>query len=605
MARTSWLDRAIAVVAPGTALRRVRQRAAFEIAARSYDGAGRGRLSTGWKAVGSSADTLIDGSAALLRERMRDLVRNNPHAAKATTSLVNNFVGNGIMPRPNTGNDALNKRVAALWETWSKRCDADGQLDFYGLQTLAVREMIEGGEVLVRRRLRRNSDRVPGNMQLQVVEADLLDSTREGPMQTGGFAIQGVEFSQIGRRTGYWLFPAHPGNNYVSMRLTLQSNFVSADDVVHLYEKQRTQVRGVPWGTPAINSLRDLGDYELAEIVRKKIESCMVGVVVGGDEADMSINAALPSETPNGVVGADGQIIEKFEPGMFAYARGGRDIKFNTPSSNGSYDQYKRSMLHTVAAGFRLPYELLTGDLSQVNYSSIRAGLTEFRRLVEAVQWQIIIPTFCERVWAWFIEAHQVSGDLPIDTAIPVEWSTPKFWSVDPLKDATADLLEVRMGAKSLMEVIAERGRSPKAVLEEIAETNAMLDKLGLKLDSDPRALTKQGQFQIDVSAPTDPSTPSATNGRGDGETKVIVIGGGGNPAPEPQDRGAETRELIDAVLRLVESVREPQQPATVNVTVPVTVPANRKRGERTVVTRYDEEGRIAEFERQEIEEDE
>jgi hypothetical protein len=32
-----------------------------------------------------------------------------------------------------------------------------------------------------------------------------------------------------------------------------------------------------------------------------------------------------------------------------------------------------------------VPYELLTGDLSQVNYSSIRAGLVEFRRQIDAV----------------------------------------------------------------------------------------------------------------------------------------------------------------------------------------------------------------------------
>lgn len=514
MAGASWLDRAIAVVSPGAALRRVRQRAAFDIAARSYDGAGRGRNSAGWKSVGSSADAIIDGASKLLRERMRDLVRNNPHAAKAVGALVSNFVGNGIMPRPRTGNEAMDQRVSELWDAWIKRCDADGQLDYYGMQTLAVREMIEGGEVLIRRRRRRTSDGVPGNIQLQVVEADLLDSAREGPMQTGGFAIQGVEFSSIGQRTGYWLFPAHPGNNYVSMRLSLQSNFVPAADVIHLYEKQRTQVRGVPWGAPSMSALRDLGDYELAEIVRKKIESCMVGVVVGGDEVDMAINPAAPADLPPGVVGSDGNIIEKFEPGMFAYARGGKDIKFSQPAATGQYENYKRSMLHTVAAGFRLPYELLTGDLSQVNYSSIRAGLQEFRRLVEAVQWQIIIPIFCERVWTWFIEAHQLSGELPLAGNYRVEWSTPKFWSVDPLKDATADLLEIRMGSKTLFEVIAERGRDPKAVIAEIGEINAMLDALGLKLDSDPRQLTKQGQIQVDTSGSNDPSARIIVGGQ-------------------------------------------------------------------------------------------
>jgi hypothetical protein len=33
--------------------------------------------------------------------------------------------------------------------------------------------------------------------------------------------------------------------------------------------------------------------------------------------------------------------------------------------------------------------------MSQVNYSSIRAGLIEFRRRMEALQWQLIVPGLC------------------------------------------------------------------------------------------------------------------------------------------------------------------------------------------------------------------
>jgi capsid protein len=69
---------------------------------------------------------------------------------------------------------------------------------------------------------------------------------------------------------------------------------------------------------------------------------------------------------------------------MFAYARGGKDIKFNAPATVGGYAEYKKAMLRTAAAGLRLPYELLSGDLSDVNFSSIRAGIVEFRRFVSA-----------------------------------------------------------------------------------------------------------------------------------------------------------------------------------------------------------------------------
>jgi capsid protein len=155
MMSATWFDHAIATVAPRMAARRVMARQAFETLTRGYDGAARGRRTEGWRAPGSSADTEIGVAGALLRDRMRDLVRNNPHAAKAVAVLVNNIIGAGIMPRAASGDDKLDRKVDALFERWTAECDADGQLDFYGLQTLICREMVEAGEVLVRRRLRR------------------------------------------------------------------------------------------------------------------------------------------------------------------------------------------------------------------------------------------------------------------------------------------------------------------------------------------------------------------------------------------------------------------------------------------------------------------
>jgi lambda family phage portal protein len=349
----SWLDRAIASVAPRTATRRVLARQAFEGLARSYEGAARGRRTDGWHAPGSSADAEIGRAGALLRDRMRDLVRNNPHAAKAVSVLVNNIVGAGIMPRAASGDAALDREVDRLFEIWARGCDADGQLDFYGLQTLACREMVEAGEVLVRRRPRRPGDGVMPPVQLQLLEADFLDATRNGALGAGQ-AVQGIEFDALGRRRAYWLFGAHPGDATLSLTGGLTSRAVPASEIAHVYEKQRTQARGVPWGAPVIRALRDLDDYEVAEIVRKKTEACVTAIVFGDEEAQQGIAPA--------VVDADGNRVEQFEPGLIAYARGGKDIRFNQPAATGGYGEYKRASLHTISAGFRVPYELLTGD---------------------------------------------------------------------------------------------------------------------------------------------------------------------------------------------------------------------------------------------------
>tara|TARA_R110000787_G_scaffold143488_5_gene257285 strand:- start:57682 stop:59178 length:1497 start_codon:yes stop_codon:yes gene_type:complete len=483
----SWLDRAVAVFAPVAATKRALARQAFDGLARGYDGASKGRRTDGWRTAGTSADMEVGMASALLRDRMRDLVRNNPHAAKAVSVLVNNIIGAGIMPRAVSSNDQLDKAVNKLWSEWSHHCDADGQLDFYGLQTLICREMVEAGEVLVRRRMRKISDGLDVPVQLQVLEADFLDATKNGETAGKDRLVQGVQFDGIGRRKAYWVHGSHPGDSYGAIHSGLQSKSVTASDIVHVYEKQRVQVRGVPWGAPVIRSLRDLDDYEVAEIVRKKTEACVTAIVFGDDESQQGV---APSVTD-----ADGKRVEQFEPSLIAYARGGKDIKFNQPAATGGYAEYKRASLHTVSAGFRVPYELLTGDLSQVNYSSIRAGLVEFRRMIDAVQWQLFIPMLCQPVWNWFTEAAWLAGHIP-EPVVPVEWSPPKFEAVDPMKDAMADLLSIRSGTMTLAEAIARQGRNPDAVLAEIASMNTKLDAAGIVLDSDPRRVTKTGSAQ-------------------------------------------------------------------------------------------------------------
>jgi len=253
-------------------------------------------------------------------------------------------------------------------------------------------------------------------------------------------------------------------------------------------------------------ALRDVDDWQRAELVRKKTEACLVGIVFGDDETQQSIAPVVQD--------ADGNRIEQFEPGLIAYARGGKDIKFNQPAATAGVYEWHRVQLHIIAAGWRVPYELMTGDLSQVNFSSSRVGLNEFRRMVEAMQWQMIIPMFCQPIWNWFCEAAFAAGLIPT-ADVPVEWAPPKFDSVNPLQDATTDLLETRAGFSTIAQQIAKRGYDPRKVLEEWQEFALLADTMNLIFDSDPRKVSRGGQVQtqdpssLDGEASKPPQDPS------------------------------------------------------------------------------------------------
>lgn len=500
-------ERAISVISPRAAARRYAGKVAAYNLRRSYDGASKGRLTEGWKTGGTAADSEIAAAGAVLRNRMRDLVRNNSLAANATQVLVSSMVGPGIRPRAKTGKKELDKQVDDLFERWSAKCDAHGHTDFHGLVNLAVREMIEGGEVFAVKRPRRKARTREVPLEIELREADHLDSARwSSPSDASTRISQGIEYDMTGRRTAYWMFPDHPGDSTPTFRRNLVSQRVPASMVAHLFERQRVQSRGVPWGTPALRALQDLGDWQVAELVRKKTEACMVGIVFG-EEADGSTSAAPTLED------SQGNQIEQFEPGMFAYARNGKDIKFNSPSSTGGIRDWNSVQMHLISAGFRVPYALMTGDLREANFSSSRVGINEFRRMVTQTQWLVIIPMLCQRLWDWFTEAAWTAGLIP-DPVIPVEWSTPKFESVNPWQDAQTDLLETRAGFTTLAEQISKRGYNAEQVLEEQAKMLQLVDALELILDSDPRKVTKSGLAHANPPGDDEPPPPAGGNER-------------------------------------------------------------------------------------------
>jgi len=451
----------------------------FKKAERSYEGAGKGRRNDGWITTGSSANAEVGAAASLLRQRSRDLLRNNAYAAAAVRALSSNIVGDGIRAKSNTGDPALDAEVDQLWRSWERCACGALPIGFYGVQALAVRSFLESGEVLLRRRRRRREDRLPVPVQIQILEADQLDGSKSTQLgDAGARIVQGIEFSPTERRVAFHILKSHPGETIVSLRAGRETVRVVADDIAHLYEPQRPgQVRGVPWLTPAIRRFRDLDSYEDAELMRKRVEACVAGIIFSDDENEEGIAPA--------VTDTNGDPVETLEPGLLAICRGGKSVTFNTPHGVGGYDAYKRAELQSIAAAVGLSYELLSGDLSKVNFSSIRAGLIEFRRSVDALRANLVVPMLCAPVWKWFLEAAIADGKLPqpidgdLAAAYPVKWTAPRWQEVDREKDTKADAGELA-ATGGLRALLAGKGIDFEEWLAEEVATRAALEEAGI-----------------------------------------------------------------------------------------------------------------------------
>jgi len=451
------IDKLVSAFNPVAGLRR---QTARQMLTRAYEGAS---TKDGWKPrrAGASANTDHQMDAATLRIRARSLVQNVPYIARGLGSLVGNVIGTGFVPRSLAANANI---IDRLWSDWCKVADADGRLDLYGLQAAAYRAMEQDGECLIRLRPRRLEDGLPVPLQLQLLEIDWIDSTKNTTVGANT-VINGIEYDTIGRITAYWLWPQHPGDTAGPRKSMTQSKPVPAASIIHLYNPERPgQGRGISRLAPVIARVRDLSVYEDAEQARKNLET-RLSVLASGDLSAMG-NFDPSDARSEAEIRADGNL-GSLAGGSIVQVPSGLNLTTVQPNVVPGYVDYVKYQLHLIAAGMGVTYEMLTGDVREVNFSSARVALLEFRRNAEQLQWLVLIPKLCEPIWRAFIGAAELAGKIPrIDYAC--DWSTPKWSYVNPVQDVAADLDEISGGLSSFSEKLRQRGYKPDLVFSEL-----------------------------------------------------------------------------------------------------------------------------------------
>jgi len=514
---STLLDRVIEYVAPGVGLRRLRARMAAATLVRHYEAASTGRRTQGWRHNIADANAATGFSLARLREVARDLVRNNGYAESALTTVGDHVVGWGIVAK------TKDKRAMTAWREWSETtaCDSDGRNDFAGLQKLVMRTVVESGEALVRRRIRRPEDGLPLPLQLQVLEPDFIDTLKTGIAITNtttgqvvGRIVHGVEFDILGRRVAYWLFSEHPGSaqGIGGMGGGYQSRRVPAESILHVYKQSRPgQVRGPSWFAPVLLRFKDFDEYEDATLMKQKIAACLAVITsdVDGSAAPLGLATAQEPGKPE---------LDSLEPGMILNATPGRQITVVEPPSVADYDAYTKTSLRAIATGLGVTYEDLTGDYAGMPFSAARMSRLRHWARVEDWRWRTLIPQFCAPSWAWAMQAGQIVGRIGADVPMVAEWTAPPAPMIDPGAEGLAYMRNIRAGIQTLFEVLRERGYDPEAVLKEFAEVNKLLDEHEIILDSDPRNTTQAGNpRQMGVLAPA-ADEPSPDGGGDDGK---------------------------------------------------------------------------------------
>lgn len=479
----SFLDSVIGTFNPKAGFERTLNRARMlnmQTQVRKYEGAADGRRASSWIAnTNPSVNQLVTKDLSKLVLRSRELNINNAYGKKAPYVIANNVIGTGIVATPYVADiiekgsfkkvpnkNKIEKAISQAYKDWAENlsCDYNGDFNFYGLQHLVWRTVVVSGEALIIRK-RVTQDVNKYGFQLLVLEGDYIDTTKDTQSdKDGGYTFKGVKYDKNYKRTGYWLFDRHPSE------ANPKSTFVKIEDVIHVYDVERAgQNRGVPAAAPTMLTQKDLGDYMDAELLAKKGAACFSAIVQKTEDLEGG-SAAMDN-------------LENLEPGTVQYLNPGETIHFPTLPQNPGLSEFVKVQHRGIAAGYLMPYENLTGDLSNVTFISGRLGQLDFKKQIEYWTYTVFVPRFCDKVFIWFTEGAKIVFSIENTIEIKAKWTAPRRELMDPTKEIAAMKDEVRSGFSSWQEKVRENGYDPEQVLQELAEDQKRFVDLGLMPD--------------------------------------------------------------------------------------------------------------------------
>ena len=484
---SNLFDKFVGYFSAEAALHREINRASFQNlkkhhASMNYDVTGNGRR--GFKTKGdASVKSVTSNNLVVARKNMRDLYRNNAIIKSAVDAKSYHTVGDGI--RPSIRSEAKSKknkvkqaqRLVNLWAN-SLKADIYGMHNLFGQQFIGFKTMISAGEMLIVRQ--RTLEPKSGlHLQIKMLEGDYLDHLKTVTLENGNSVINGVEVNADETVVAYWLFDRHPGDVTFFSRKKNTSRRHDAENVIHMFDCERPgQMRGMPKGLASAMKAKNLEEFQDARLEQQKIGACLVGSV----STTSGIGGAIAAADP---------LPSRAAPGQILRLGNNQTMDFNTPPSVSGQHDFVMEEKHDIASDWGITYQALTGDLTQVNFTSGRMGWLDMHRKINGDRNRIIIPLMLDRIWGWLQEALEIHG-LPVRD-LDCDWIPPRREMFDPTKEIGPLVKAIRAGLKPMQRALLEQGDNPDVIMDQYKEWNEQADARKLIFDTDPRRVSGAG----------------------------------------------------------------------------------------------------------------
>lgn len=447
-------------------------------------------------------------------ERARDWDRNNLVVGAGIDRVRDNVWGEeGPIVQPTTPDPELNKALAERFYAWADDADAvdlTGTDNFWQMSAGVLRSSLIDGDQL-------GVPLIDG--QIQLYEAHRMKT----PRNTDRRMVHGVLLNEFNKPLQYWVTREDVGVMAQVQRVGDMVKIDARDDEGNLnaffprHRKRGSQTRGVSPLAPVADAVGLHDDIQFAALVKQQVVNCF-GILRELAAPQVGVNP--PPAPQRGSAGdkpvgerttqarGDGtsDILESLRPGMDVRGLPGEKISaFSSNVPGESFFPHAMLVLTFISINIGIPVAVLLLDPSNTNFSGWRGAIDEarkgFRRLQRWKSSQWLTP-----VYGWKLRQF-AAEDSALRSALARhkhkffshEWHCAGWDYIEPLKDAQADLLQIRNALTSQRRRCAKRNIVWSDLAKEIVEDNALIirlakqqaDKLNgeLKLDG-PAALT-------------------------------------------------------------------------------------------------------------------
>ena len=465
-------DRAIKAISPEKALKREVARKRLDMINSGYGNYGANATKKGvigWTHGGGSHKEDIEEHVDPLRQRSRDLYYGGSNIATgAVKRLRTNTVGIGLRLKSTINGEILGlsqgeareleekiEREFAHWAN-STNCDMERLDNFYQLQQLAFLNGLLSGDSFALMKSTKRTGSIY-DLRIELIEADRV-STPDNEIINPLFC-EGVEKNDLGEVVAYHISKFHPlsfsdRQPREWVRVEAYGKKTGRKNILHIMNRERIgQVRGVPFLSPVIDTIKQLGRYTEAEVLAAVINGLFTVFIEKESASDEApFGEVVPEELQ--VDTEDENSIELAPGAVIDLGEGEKANMVNPGRPNPNFDPFVMAVIKQIGAALEIPYELLIMAFSN-NYSASRAAILEFFKVIKMYR-EWFIADFCQPIYEEWLSEAVARGRIyapgffsdPIikDLYCSADWNGPSAGQLDPKKEVEAAELRVQCG---------------------------------------------------------------------------------------------------------------------------------------------------------------